>query len=1113
MRIIWKKLSLTLIILFALVPTMGQVTLDVLDTEVDGYTEDIWVPVVINSPTDEVGGVQFDLSLDPAWISMTSISTGEYTEFVGEFNQLSDMTTRVVFYNPASAGTIPAGSDTIMWLGFDGADVLSAVIDMSISGLVVSDGSGSLLASSGSAGGVQIGEVVSFDLGDAEADVLETVTIALDMENDGPVGGFQLDVKDFPNDLDFLSAATTTRTDGFTVETSEVATGTRILVYNTNNTDIAVGTGAVLTLDFEVHYNAFEGYVNVEIFEPVAVDGIGGSYWIAAADSGVVHVTPGYIEEPHNLEAVSGLDAQIPLMWDAPYGPIPESFGEDFEAGVIPDSWTMTTNSAIGWFVTADGSSDWWTIPPHTLYACSNDDAADDDGSVDYLITPSINAGGAQMITLNFESYFDGAYGQTAHIEVSTDGNNFTEVASITASAEWVNETVDLSGYAGTPQLYVAFHSNDNGGWSSGWAVDDISMNFSGAQIDRVVHFDFNELGQWVITADKADVVDQYPNGISYEMKVDWENPISPEPENASRELSGFNLYRSAGNNQSFSLLNTFGPDVTDYLDTDVSNSVDYYYYVTAEYTPGGESGPSNEVMATPLEWIELSISDGAALSGFTDTLDIYLENETEISFFYFEISDIPDYFIAEAILSTGRTSTWSLDVVDLPSGDMAITGISLGTSLAAGDGSICQIIVRGFSDEEGIATVDFTTASVLDLSNNEMPWTSEAGEFHVTIETQTLFFGHGIGDPGALIDVPFVLSSTQDIYGIQVFFSGTPNHITPYFLTPTDYIDFSSWTTSLSFVDGEVRLIMFDNTLQNPIPAGTGKLADITLLINGDTPPGTEIQLLPNINELVVSDINYLPMHTEVVESHLYAGTPEALFSIENVTAPDENNVVTFDVALDNTVPVFVFDVRMLDVPMNYTVLSMTPTGRFASGTMDGSSGEQEDGSFGALGYEFSTGIVPGDGSILSVQGQVAGDDNVLMYFDMVSAADINVQPLFSWKVGYGIMETGGVGVDDNDMTVIPEEFALHQNYPNPFNPTTLIQYDLKEKATVSISVFDLMGRQVRTLVNESQDAGHRYVKWDATDDYGREVSAGVYLYQIKAGQFTSTKKMLYIK
>ena len=94
-----------------------------------------------------------------------------------------------------------------------------------------------------------------------------------------------------------------------------------------------------------------------------------------------------------------------------------------------------------------------------------------------------------------------------------------------------------------------------------------------------------------------------------------------------------------------------------------------------------------------------------------------------------------------------------------------------------------------------------------------------------------------------------------------------------------------------------------------------------------------------------------------------------------------------------------------------------------------------------------------------------------------------------------------------------IPEIFALHQNYPNPFNPVTTLRYDLPENSRVNIIIYDMLGRQVKTLMNQTQNAGYRSVIWDATNDYGKPVSAGVYLYQIRAGEFVQTKKMVLLK
>ena len=95
----------------------------------------------------------------------------------------------------------------------------------------------------------------------------------------------------------------------------------------------------------------------------------------------------------------------------------------------------------------------------------------------------------------------------------------------------------------------------------------------------------------------------------------------------------------------------------------------------------------------------------------------------------------------------------------------------------------------------------------------------------------------------------------------------------------------------------------------------------------------------------------------------------------------------------------------------------------------------------------------------------------------------------------------------------VVPAIFTLHQNFPNPFNPITTLRYDLPSDALVTLSIYDMLGREITQLVNISQVAGFKSVQWDAKDSMGRPVSAGVYLYQIQAGEFVQTKKMVLLK
>ncbi len=102
------------------------------------------------------------------------------------------------------------------------------------------------------------------------------------------------------------------------------------------------------------------------------------------------------------------------------------------------------------------------------------------------------------------------------------------------------------------------------------------------------------------------------------------------------------------------------------------------------------------------------------------------------------------------------------------------------------------------------------------------------------------------------------------------------------------------------------------------------------------------------------------------------------------------------------------------------------------------------------------------------------------------------------------------GLTLEEN---LIPQSYALSQNFPNPFNPGTLIRYQLPEKAKVALTIYNLLGRKVRTLVNAELEPGFKSVYWDGRDDRGRQVAAGVYLYELNAGKFHATRKMVMMK
>jgi len=149
-------------------------------------------------------------------------------------------------------------------------------------------------------------------------------------------------------------------------------------------------------------------------------------------------------------------------------------------------------------------------------------------------------------------------------------------------------------------------------------------------------------------------------------------------------------------------------------------------------------------------------------------------------------------------------------------------------------------------------------------------------------------------------------------------------------------------------------------------------------------------------------------------------------------------------------------------------------------------------------LSYQFLTDLIG-----------MTGDNN--LSGDWVVFTTDGMDTTMSNELRYISLDASDILSIDGD--ILPTQFALHQNYPNPFNPTTNIKYDLPNDEFVNIIIYDIMGRNIKQLVNKKQPAGYRSIRWDATNDFGEPVSAGMYFYLIQAGNFKQTKKMVLLK
>ena len=145
-----------------------------------------------------------------------------------------------------------------------------------------------------------------------------------------------------------------------------------------------------------------------------------------------------------------------------------------------------------------------------------------------------------------------------------------------------------------------------------------------------------------------------------------------------------------------------------------------------------------------------------------------------------------------------------------------------------------------------------------------------------------------------------------------------------------------------------------------------------------------------------------------------------------------------------------------------------------------------------------------------MRVSAQAVRGQAITLTLQNVSANDANGQPLALTIVPSPIVV---VSVASSSNETVPQNFALHANTPNPFNPTTAIHYDLPQISEVHVEIFDVLGKHVRTLVQQQQAAGRHSVLWDGRDDWGRAMAGGVFIYQLRAGNFVQNRKLLLLQ
>ena len=151
--------------------------------------------------------------------------------------------------------------------------------------------------------------------------------------------------------------------------------------------------------------------------------------------------------------------------------------------------------------------------------------------------------------------------------------------------------------------------------------------------------------------------------------------------------------------------------------------------------------------------------------------------------------------------------------------------------------------------------------------------------------------------------------------------------------------------------------------------------------------------------------------------------------------------------------------------------------------------------------GYLRNSAVYGDDVTTADIDGLKSGEKISFVYDSDTLASHVQFNPMSFHDVSL-----------DYD-TFLPTTFALYQNHPNPFNPITTIRYDLPEEAHVSITIYDITGREVKRLINQSAPAGRYSVNWNGTNLWGKQIASGMYFYRMETPGFQSVKKLIFLK
>ncbi len=882
-----------------------------------------------------------------------------------------------------------------------------------------------------------------------------------------------------------------------------------------------------------------------------------------------ISTTPVEVEAPVNLTAsVSGQD--VTLNWLAPGTVLPDEITEGFEESFPPTAWTLNaTNTTASWeqYGTVEFSTSTVT-PTEGEYQAGVQ--WDYSAQNEWLVTSEIS--NVTNLTFDYYGSLGSEYGDNYYVKVSTDGgNNWTPVWNASDFAEGENNydtpvSIDLSAYA-SETIKVAWNFVDGDGQGLWWStfIDNIVFSNNG----RILAFDASELKSF----SKAEKTFTNPR-VRNNRFAKNPNYVSTR---TTRELTSYKIYRNATEIATISSdVLTYTDTELDFANYDYyvtalytegesnpSNTVTVSIIDPATTLPPMNLTADVNNSDVELNWeAPLDLSEGAWITkgaeenndgiGINDAAEFgvahkYTQDELVMyqglyinSIKFFPREATATYTVTVWGGTTGQTVLYSSEVVDFvneawnehqltnpvaipASGPLYIgymidtptgfpAGCDAGPAVEGGDqihfaGEAWDALsavatpninwnIQAFVSPEG---ADRASNTLIAMANKAIKATNNNAQFLAgnlnPILSSRFNIERDVTAYKIYRDNEEIAEVASDIYtytdsalsnGSYVY------HVTAMYGT-AESLNSNSVTVTVNNSNPEDVIIAdsFENYADFALQFGDWTLVD------GDLSPtyGFDGTTFTNA-EAMMSYIVFNPAMTSPALTDVSYQAPDGskyLASFAAVTPSNNDWLISQPFTLGDEGEV-TFKAK--------SITNQYGLERFNVLVSTGSTNPNDFTSISGASYTEAP---------IAWTSYMYGLNNYANQTIRVAIQCVSNDAFVFMLDDFKVVSAGGTDNDDTTAPVLTN--ALKGNYPNPFNPETTISYSVEKAGKVTLEVFNILGQKVKTLVNDSRNAGNHNVVWNGKDDAGRAVSSGVYFYRMKNGNYSKTNKMILMK